>query len=147
MGRVLFAKEGSVHEWQSFPDTFEADFFQAERERPAGLGVMALVASFSEVHSQHSDANPTQQPMVSFADPPGATSEAASITLTLANTTYTQTLVQAIPTFDGNSMNYHNWEMKVKQAEMYQPNKALFLVLVKQKLGPVPTMFVEMIGH
>ncbi len=30
MGQVLFAKEGSVHEWQSFPDTFEADFFQAE---------------------------------------------------------------------------------------------------------------------
>ena len=30
MGQVLFAKEGSVHEWQSFPDTFEADFFQTE---------------------------------------------------------------------------------------------------------------------
>ncbi len=147
MGQVLFAKEGSVHEWQSFPDTFEADFFQAERERPAGLRVTTPVASFSEVHSQHLDTNPTQQPMVSFADPPGVTSEAASIALTLANTTYAQTLVQAIPTFDGNSMNYHNWETKVIQAETYQPNKALFLVLVKQKLGPDPTMFVETIGH
>ncbi len=55
--------------------------------------------------------------------------------------------IQAIPTFDGNSQNYHNWETKVKQAETYQPNKGLFLVLVKQKLGPTPTMYVETIGH
>ncbi len=147
MGRVLFAVDRSVHEWQSFPDTFEADFFQAERDRPAGQGVTTPVASFSEVQSQHSDVPTPAQPTVSFADPPGAASEAASIALTLANTTYAQTLIQAIPTFDGNSRNYHNWETKVRQAETYQPNKALFLVLVKQKLGPDPTMFVETIGH
>ena len=147
MGQVLFAVEGSIHEWQSFPDTFEADFFQAECDRPAGLRVTTPVALFSEVHSQHSDVPTPAQPMVSFADPPGATSEAASIALTLANMTYAQTLIQAIPTFDGNSRNYYNWETKVKQAETYQPNRALFLVLVKQKLGPDPTIFVEMIGH
>ncbi len=147
MGQVLFAKEGTVHEWQSFPYTFEADLFQTERDRPAGIRVTTPVASFSEVQSQHSDTNLPPQPTVSFADPPSMASDAASIALTLANMTYAQTLIQAIPTFDGNSQNYHNWETKVKQAETYQPNKGLFLVLVKQKLGPTPTMYVEMIGH
>ncbi len=88
---VFCSQEGDVHTWQSFPDTFKADFFQSEHDRPAGTGVTTPIASFSEVHSQHSDAAMPVAHAASFEEPAGSESDAATMILTLVNTTYMQT--------------------------------------------------------
>lgn len=159
-GRKLVSGD-DVEEWQRFDANTESLLFQERTIGPitstinpafsiaSSLNLASPRASLSGANDVAPDLARRSANVLQPPTPQGQTSfyeNADQFTKSMSLSHSHQDIIRGIPLFNGEPKNFHAWMKKVEAARPFQ-DEYLFVTQVKQKLGAIPTAFVDGLGN